>query len=137
MALLIDTTVFIILERRGFSPIDIERIVPDQRLAIATITASELLTGVHRADSIERQQARSVFVEAVMRLVRIVPFDLIAARTHARLWADLTAAGTPIGHDDMLVAATAVTHGFTVLTDNVREYHRVTGLTVRQPSWPA
>ena len=136
MALVVDSSVFISLERRGLSSADIRLIVPDESLTIASVTAAELLTGVHRAAGSGRRETRASFVESVLGLVRVVPFDLAVARTLARIWADLAAAGTPIGQYDMLVAATALTHGYDVLTDNVREFRRVAGLTVIQPTWP-
>jgi tRNA(fMet)-specific endonuclease VapC len=40
-----------------------------------------------------------------------------------------------IGLHDIEVAATALTHGYGVLTDNVRDFERVPGLIVRQPVW--
>ena len=66
----------------------------------------------------------------------ILPFGLAEARIHARIWAGLTASGTLIGAHDLLIAATALAHGFDLLTDNVREFSRVPGLVVRQPVWP-
>ena len=65
----------------------------------------------------------------------ILPFDLSAARIHAELWAQLTAAGHMIGPNDLLIAATALAYGYAVLTENVRESERVPGLTVRRPAW--
>lgn len=136
MAVLIDSSVFIALERGHRAIETLVEIVPgDQLLALAAITASELLTGVHRADTAQRRARRQAFVETVLEAVPVVPFDLLAARTHAELWARLAAAGTPIGAHDLLIAATAVSHGYGVLTDNVRHFERVPGLEVHQPSW--
>jgi predicted nucleic acid-binding protein len=54
------------------------------------------------------------------------------ARRHAQLWADLAAVRLPIGVHDSLIAATALTHGYAVLTENPREFQRVPGLVVRR-----
>ena len=59
-----------------------------------------------------------------------VPFDLRPARVHARLWADPAAAGRDIGPHDRLVAATALAHGWCVVTANVRHFRQVHGLDV-------
>ncbi len=56
----------------------------------------------------------------------------MVARVHARLVADLTAAGRLIGPNDVMIAATAVAHGYGLLTLNVREFARVPGLDVRR-----
>ncbi|HLH21188.1 MAG TPA: PIN domain-containing protein [Chloroflexota bacterium] len=60
---------------------------------------------------------------------------LVAARVHARIWSDLATIGQPIGAHDLLIAATALAHGYAVLTNNLREFQRVAGLVVRQPNW--
>jgi tRNA(fMet)-specific endonuclease VapC len=135
MALLIDTSVFIALERRGDNPEEILQLAPDEQIGIAAITAAELLTGVHRADSPGRRRKREAFVEALLLLLPIVAFDLEAARVHARIWADLAVRGTPIGPHDLIVAATALARGDAVLTENVEEFARVPGLSVRRPAW--
>ena len=91
MARLIDSSVFIALERRGLRLGALAASLPDGRVALAGITASELLAVVHRADSPTRRLRREAFVEAILALVPVLPFDLRAARTHAQLWAGLVA----------------------------------------------
>ena len=137
MAIIVDSNVFIGMERRGLGIEDFPRIGPDEPTALASITASELLIGVMRAIPSARTRARAAFVEGVCRRLEVLAFDLAAARAHARLWAALAAAGTPIGPYDMLIAATALAHGYAVLTDNPGEFRRVPGLLVIQPTWPA
>jgi tRNA(fMet)-specific endonuclease VapC len=138
VAQLIDTSVFVALERRGLRLGALAGVAPgeaDAPVALASVTASELLVGVHRADTAERRLRREAFVEALLGAVPVLPFDLRVARTHARLWAQLAAAGTPVGAHDLLIAATALAHGYAVLTDNPRDFGRVPGLEVRRPSW--
>jgi len=135
MARLVDSSVFITLERRGGAPLALATLLPTETLAIASITASELLTGVHRANTPTRRARREVFVEWILAAFPIFSVDLPVARTHALLWAELARAGQLIGDRDMLIAATALTHGYDVLTDNLRDFARVPGLTVHQPVW--
>lgn len=135
MAQLIDSSVFIALERRKQPLGTLSMVVPDEPVALASITASELLAGVHRADTQERQLRRQAFVEAILEVITVVPFDLRVARIHAQIWSRLLASGHTIGAHDLLIAATAMTHGYAVLTDNTREFYRVKGLEVRQPDW--
>ena len=135
MAQLIDTTVFITLERRGLALGALAGAIPDEPLALASITAAELLAGVYRADSPGRRARRAAFVEAILEAIPTVPFDLRAARVYASLWAELAAAGRPIGAHDLLVAATALAHGYAVVTENPRHFHVVPGLSVRTPRW--
>ena len=58
----------------------------------------------------------------------MLPFDSECAAHAARLRVAQEAAGTPIGPHDTLIAATALRHGATLVTRNVREFSRVAGL---------
>jgi tRNA(fMet)-specific endonuclease VapC len=137
---LLDTTVFIDLERavRRLQPatamVEVsgrleEQLGPAEEVAIAAITASELLDGVHRA-SPEHQARRGAFVEAVLAAFPPLPFGLLAARAHARIWAGLAAAGQDVGAHDRLVAATAIAAGWRVGTANTRHFKRIEGLEI-------
>ena len=140
MGTVVDTTVFVDLQRgvRRRRPNDTGRLIgerlerflgPDEEVAIAAITASELLHGVHRA-STEHRARREAFVESVLAAVPVLDFDLLAARAHARLWAGLASAGAHVGAHDRLVAATAVSIGWSVATANVAHFARIPGLDV-------
>jgi predicted nucleic acid-binding protein len=135
VALLIDTSVLIGMERRRMQPEDIERLASPQPGAIASITASELLVGVHRTTPEGRKLRRAAFVERVLDSIPLLPMDLQVARVHARIVADLYAQGQPIGDHDLIIAATALAHGYDVLTDNPRDFGQVPGLVVRRPDW--
>lgn len=133
MAQLIDSNVLIAVERSGLQLPHLAAMEPDEPVAIASITASELLTGIHRAKTEEQRLRREAFVEGLLAVLPILPIDLRVARTHARLWATLDANGQAIGANDLWIAATAITHGYALLTENAREFRRVPGLDVRQP----
>ncbi len=100
-----------------------------EETGIAAITASELLHSVHRATPDHRPR-REAFVEAVLAAFPPIPFDLLSARAHARLWAELAAAGIGIGAHDRIVAATAIATGWKVATASVRHFDRIQGLSV-------
>jgi predicted nucleic acid-binding protein len=123
------------MERQGRQLADLIAAMADEPIALASITASELLTGIDRANTPARRLRREAVVEATLALIPVLPFDLLVARTHARLWAQLAAAGQLVGAHDMLIAATALAHGYAVLTHNVRDFRRVPGLVVRQLRW--
>jgi len=136
----LDTTVFVELERhaRAAQRSDVGALLAerlgaavgeDEEVAIATITASELLHGVHRACA-EHRGRREAFVETVLSAIPALPFDLLTARVHARLWADLVAAGSDVGAHARVVAATAMSSGWSVTTCNLRHFERIPGLRV-------
>jgi tRNA(fMet)-specific endonuclease VapC len=62
--------------------------------------------------------------------IPILPFGEAEARAAARIRADLETVGKPIGPHDVLIAATALAHGATLVTRNLRESRRVKGLLV-------
>ena len=86
--------------------------------------------GVQRANTEERRQRRSAFVEAVISGVGVLNFTITAARIHAEVYADLAQKGQMIGAHDLIIAATARCHHLSVLTYNVQEFSRVPGLRV-------
>jgi tRNA(fMet)-specific endonuclease VapC len=131
MGTLLDSSVLIRIERTG-SVLDLPE---TEEVAIGAITASELLHGVHRADAQHRAQ-RQAYVEHVLQTLRVLPFDLQTARVHARLWADLAATGRFIGAHDLMLAATALSLGWSVATHNPREFSRIPGLVVRTATEP-
>jgi predicted nucleic acid-binding protein len=97
---------------------------------LASITVAELLVGAEKADSVARRH-RLAFVGTIVAAFPVLPLDVPVAR----LWAALEAVGGRIGPYDMVVAATALAHGYDVLTFNIREFARVPGLTVHRPDW--
>lgn len=128
--LLIDSSIFIALERRGETPASLLDRFGDQPVALSAVTASELLHGVHRADGAVRRGRRETFVETVFRELPILPFTLDIARVHSRLWADLLARGAMIGERDLMIAATALAHGLTLVSGDRRHFGKIDGLSL-------
>lgn len=128
---MIDGSVFIDLERSGRQPADLARAYPDDRFSMAVITVSELWHGMYRANSTRQRQQHEAFVDAILQAFEVIPFDLRVARQHAFTWTQLVRTGRKIKAHDLLIAATALAHGFTVLTRDVQDFSRVPGLAVR------
>jgi tRNA(fMet)-specific endonuclease VapC len=126
VGLLLDTNVLLRAERRGQHP-DWSAWENEGNAHLAAISASELLTGVHKADTQARRVQRVAWVEAILASIPILPFDLETARVHAQLLAALPR-GVTVGAHDLLIAATAAQHGLAVLTANAAEFSRVPGL---------
>ncbi len=106
----------------------------DDAVVLSAITASELLHGVHRAADARRRQKRLDRVEWVLSKFETIPFTLDEARHHARIWAELASSGKMIGSHDFLIAATALSLGFTLATLNFDEFARVPGLVLVEKS---
>lgn len=128
MGLLIDTSVLIELERGAEStPTPFQ----SEQVFLAAVSASELLHGLHRANTAARRARRENFVENILRLLPILDFDLSVARVYAQIWADVRVAGFTVGTHDLQIAATALQYNLTVLTANPRDFRRVAGLAVQ------
>lgn len=130
MGLLIDTDVLIMAERGGASGgVDFARWGQHGDAYLSAITASELLVGVHRADTAARRARREAFVEAILSAIPVLEFGLGVARVHARLVASLPANVTVAAHDAM-IGATALYYGCAVLTRNRRDFERFASVEV-------
>jgi len=132
MGLIFDSSILIYLERNLQN---IEKIISgreEEPYGISVITVSELLHGVHRADSEKRRLEREAFVERVIELFPAYPFDLNAARIYARIWANLARKGIAIGAHDLMIGATSISLGFSVVTSDVRDFERIPGLKIEK-----
>jgi tRNA(fMet)-specific endonuclease VapC len=127
---LIDSSILIAAER---GTLDLESILQDYvevDFGLSAITASELLHGVHRAGTEVRRLRREAYVEALLLNFPIIAFDLVCARTHARLSAKLAIQGINIGAHDLIIAATAVARGLDVVTREERSFPRIPGIAL-------
>ena len=105
---------------------------PASLFKIPAMAVGELLLGAEKAP--EKWQAlerRSV--EVFLESFDVVPFDEKCARAYSRLRADLEARGCRIGEIDMEIAATALANQAVLVTNNVKEFGRVPGLSFE--SW--
>jgi tRNA(fMet)-specific endonuclease VapC len=127
---LIDSSVLIAAERLTLDLDDALRAHAEEPVGIASITASELLHGVHRATTPAQRERREAFVERLLAVLPVLPFDIGAARIHASLWAGLAAKGASVGAHDLLIGATALAAGYRVATRDRRSFGKIPGLQV-------
>jgi len=130
MGAIVDSSVLIAAER---GLLDLERIVKEfgrLDLALSVITASELLHGVHRANTETRRMRREAYVEAILTRFPVLSFDLVCARTHARLSSELASQGVSVGAHDLLIAATAIARGLDLVTRDERSFPKIPGLSL-------
>ena len=130
MGVILDSSILIESERGRLDMAAFIAGREDEPFGISVISVSELLHGVHRADSSKRRLKRSAFVEKVIELFPIYSFEIAAARIYAEIWADLLQKGSRIGSHDLMIGATAISLGYSVATLNRRHFERIDGLTV-------
>ena len=95
-------------------------------LCISAITLAELRYGADRKGSRKLHGLIDMFAASVV----VAPFDEGAAAEFGRIGSLLANRGTPIGDFDVLIAAHAVALRCTLITNNVRHFSKVPGLSV-------
>ena len=93
---------------------------------------SELQYGVAKSSQSERNRQ---LLDAFLRPFQIVPYDAAAAEAYGFIRADLEKKGQPIGREDLLIAAHALSADLTLVTNNEAEFKRVPNLRVE--NWAA
>lgn len=136
MGVICDTSLLIAAERGLLDVDDFVRGREEEPFGISVITVSELLHGVHRADTEKRRLKREAYVEKVIETFPIYPFDTATARIYARIWANLVRKGIQVGAHDLIIASTAIALGFSVATFDLRDYGKIEELTVEHMEMP-
>jgi tRNA(fMet)-specific endonuclease VapC len=127
VTVLLDTDVCIaILNRDHRVRPHLERHAPS-RLRMSAVTLAELHFGI--AKSTQRRRATGNLT-ALRGRVAVVPFDEDATERYGELRAMLERRGAPIGPLDTLIAAHALSLGWSLATHNAREFRRVPGLRI-------
>lgn len=102
---------------------------PAGSVYLCAVVLAELVYGALRSGA--AQQASNLALVAQLRQQFVsLPFDDRAAEEAGKIRAHLAAMGTPIGPNDLLIAATALANGMTLVTHNTIEFSRVPGLTL-------
>lgn len=128
MGVIFDTSVLIEAERGNLDVAEFAKGREKEPFGLSVISVAELLHGVHRADTEKRRLNRSAYVEKVIELFPIYPFETNTARIYAQLWAGLMKQGIQIGAHDLIIGSTALALGFSVATFNKRHFDKIEGL---------
>lgn len=96
-------------------------------VSISSVTYAELCHGVEKSQAVERNR---IALYMLLSNIEIVDFDSAAAEEYGKIRASLEKKGTPIGTLDIMIAGHARSLGYTVVTNNVREFARVQGLNI-------
>lgn len=125
---LLDTNICIhLIKKKPEAVLRRLRAVDIADVAVSSITVAELQYGV--AKSLWPEQ-NALALAAFLAPLGVETFDDTSAAAYGPLRVGLERLGTPIGSMDLLIAAHALAHGRTVVTNNTREFSRVAGLKV-------
>ena len=98
-----------------------------EEICISSITYAELVHGVEKSKAVEKNR---IALALLLANIEIMKFDSLAAESYGKIRAELEKSGTPIGPLDTMIAGHAQSLGFTVVTNNTKEFKRVSGLKI-------
>lgn len=94
-------------------------------VCISSVTYGELVYGVEKSQAVDKNR---LALALLLSNIDIIKFDSKSAETYGQIRAKLEKAGTPIGPLDTMIAGHALSLGYTLVTNNSREFERVEGL---------
>ena len=101
--------------------------VEPEDVCVSSVTYAELVHGVEKSTAVEKNR---LALSMLLANIEILDFDVDAADCYGKIRADLEKKGTPIGPLDMMIAGHAQSLGYTVVTNNVKEFSRVSNLKI-------
>ena len=127
---LLDTNVLSHLVRR---PGDLTRKIAaagEKQICTSIVVACELRFGAHK----KKCEVLTARIEQLLGTLDVMPLDGSVDRVYAEIRDSLESSGQPIGGNDYLIAAHALTQNCVLVTENFKEFRRVPNLAVE--SWP-
>jgi predicted nucleic acid-binding protein len=134
VGLILDSSVVVAAERRG-DPIEellkhVIGAVGDQDTALSSVGLTELVHGMYRAQTSELKLRRQRYLDELLRDLTVYPYTRETAMLAGRIDGEQQARGVTIPFGDLLIGATALSLGFSVLTVNLRHFRLIPGLNV-------
>jgi tRNA(fMet)-specific endonuclease VapC len=136
MGLILDSSIIIAAERRGEN---VERLIErvltatgDQEAALSAIGLTELTHGLYRAKTPAIRAQRQSFLDELLADLTVYPYTKETAMLAGKLDGEQQSKGVVIPFADLLIGATALSLGFSMLTANLRHFQKIPGLTVLQ-----
>lgn len=121
-------------ERRGDTVTQLLRQViaatEDQQSVLSSIGLTELVHGIYRARTPQMRSRRESFISELISDVEVYPYTKETALLAGRIEGEQQEHGITIPFGDLLIGATALLHGYSVLTVNPRHFRLIPGLSV-------
>lgn len=102
---------------------------PRESVRLCSVVKAELHFGAQNSSRLAENLQR---VEVFCRAFESLPFEDESARRYGIVRAQLRREGRPIGANDLMIASIAIAHSHVLVTRNVGEFSRVTGLEVER-----
>jgi len=130
----LDSTTVISAERKKQTTAQliagIQKSIGDQPVVLSAIGYTELLLGLRRETDPLRLQRREVFFECLIQFAPVEPYTVEIAELAGRVGGEQAKLGINIPFSDLLIGATALSLGYSVLTANLRHFRLIPGLDV-------
>lgn len=126
MRYMLDTNIciYIIKNKPKKVIIELKRHKPSE-ICVSAITYAKLTYGVEKSMAVEKNR---LALALLFSNIEVLNFDIKAAIHYGKIRVYLEKQGTPIGPLDMMIAAHAMSLGYTVVTNNIKEFERVPDL---------
>ena len=126
MRYMLDTNIciYIIKNKPKKVIMELKRHKPSE-ICVSAITYAELTHGVEKSMAVEKNR---LALALLFSNIEVLDFDTKAAIHYGKIRAYLEKQGTPIGPLDMMIASHAMSLGYTVVTNNIKEFERVPDL---------
>ena len=134
LGLVLDSCVLIAAERRKATVLQIIENVQDRcgvvPVVISAVTVAELGHGIYRANTEEIRHRRRAFLDDLKAAVPIYAFTAATAEIVARVGGEQAGKGINLPFADLMIAACALELGYSVGTNNLRDFQRIPGLSL-------
>ena len=137
MSHLLDTNAWVDHLRRGPTSQVTAKLAaaPPGSVYLCSLVVGELIYGAFQSGP-AHQEGNLALIASLRQQFVSLPFDDQAAEQYGKARAHLASTGTPIGPNDLIIAAIALAHGRTLVTHNTREFSRVPGLLLEDWQLP-
>ncbi len=102
-------------------------------MSLSPVGRAELVHGIYRARTPDAQQRRLAYIEELADLLPDHPVTKQTGFLVGQIQGQQAAKGNPLPLNDLLIAAAAIEQGYAILTDNLRHFQKIPGLTVLTP----
>lgn len=96
-------------------------------VAMSAITFGELTYGVEKS---QHPKKNKLILDTITQIIPALPLSDVAAKAYGKIRRELEKRGTPIGNNDLWIAAHALTLNLTLVTNNTKEFKRVAKLKI-------
>ncbi|OIP96465.1 MAG: VapC toxin family PIN domain ribonuclease [Thiomicrospira sp. CG2_30_44_34] len=123
---MLDTNICIyIIKKQPASVLERFEQLPFGSVSMSLVTYGELEYGALRSNNSNKALNT---LEEIKNYIPVLPIEINVAKHYADIRADLAKKGTPIGNNDLWIAAHARALGHTIVSNNIKEFERVENL---------